>query len=56
VSTPLRWDEVTDELDPSRFTIRTVPERLSSVGDLARGVLEDAPDIAAAIAKLEKVL
>jgi bifunctional non-homologous end joining protein LigD len=56
VSTPLRWDEVTDELDPSRFTFRTVPERLSSVGDLARGVLEDAPDIAAAIAKLEKVL
>ena len=27
VSTPLDWDEVAD-VDPSRFTVRTVPERL----------------------------
>jgi bifunctional non-homologous end joining protein LigD len=56
VSTPLRWDEVTAELDPSRFTIRTVPERIAAVGDLARGVLEDAPDIRAAIGKLEGLM
>ena len=53
VSAPLRWDELTPSLDPSQFTIRTVPERIAKVGDLARGVLEDTPDIRAAIGKLE---
>ena len=28
VATPLSWREVTDGLDPARFTIRTVPARL----------------------------
>ena len=28
VATPLSWREVTDQLDPARFTIRTVPARL----------------------------
>jgi bifunctional non-homologous end joining protein LigD len=28
VATPVTWDEVGTELDPARFTIRTVPERL----------------------------
>jgi bifunctional non-homologous end joining protein LigD len=34
VSTPLSWDEVTNHLDPARFTIRTVPKRIASHGDL----------------------
>lgn len=34
VSTPLRWSELTDDLDPEEFTIETVPARLASVGDL----------------------
>ena len=34
VSTPLDWDEVAD-VDPSAFTLRTVPDRLRDVGDPA---------------------
>ena len=29
VATPLAWDEVTEELDPAIFTLRTIPERLA---------------------------
>jgi bifunctional non-homologous end joining protein LigD len=29
VSTPLRWAELTADLDPTRFTLKTVPARLS---------------------------
>jgi hypothetical protein len=32
VSTPLRWDEIPD-CDPADFTVLTVPQRLSSLGD-----------------------
>jgi bifunctional non-homologous end joining protein LigD len=34
VSTPLSWDELTDELDLHAFTIRTLPARLAERGDL----------------------
>ncbi|MHB1224321.1 MAG: DNA polymerase domain-containing protein [Gemmatimonadaceae bacterium] len=34
VSTPLRWDELTDDLDPGAFNIATVPRRIDRVGDL----------------------
>jgi DNA ligase D len=33
VSTPLEWAEVDDGLDPSAFTLRTVPERVARRGD-----------------------
>ncbi|MFE1645785.1 non-homologous end-joining DNA ligase [Microbacterium sp. P01] len=32
VSTPIGWDELAD-VDPTTFTIRSVPERLATVGD-----------------------
>ncbi len=32
VSTPVLWDEL-DGLDPTRFTVRTIPGRLQEVGD-----------------------
>jgi bifunctional non-homologous end joining protein LigD len=39
VSTPLRWDEVHDGLDPSSFTMEVVLERVRGHGDLFAGVL-----------------
>ena len=39
VSTPLRWDEVDDKLDPSAFTMDVVLERVRELGDLFEGVL-----------------
>src|SRR5215217_6913729 len=37
VSTPLTWDEVSD-VDPAAFTIASVPERLSAIGDPSEGI------------------
>jgi bifunctional non-homologous end joining protein LigD len=59
VSTPLEWAEVNDELDPSKLDIRTLPERIARIGmdnDPMRGVLEDAPDVGAAVQRLEAIV
>lgn len=32
VSTPIHWDEL-DEVDPRRFTVRSIPARLAEIGD-----------------------
>src|SRR5215208_988423 len=34
VSTPLRWEEVTEDLDPMAFTMETVRRRIEEHGDL----------------------
>jgi bifunctional non-homologous end joining protein LigD len=39
VSTPIRWEDVTEALDPTRFTIRTVLARIEKYGDLYAGAL-----------------
>lgn len=56
VSCPLRWEEVTDRLDPSRFTIKTVPKRFERVDDPVTPILTESIDMAAAIVRLEKRL
>jgi bifunctional non-homologous end joining protein LigD len=35
----LKWSEVRKGLDPSKFTIKTMPRRIDKVGDLWQGVL-----------------
>ena len=42
VSTPLDWKELTPKLDPSVFTLKTVPTRLAKRGDLWKGLFENA--------------
>jgi bifunctional non-homologous end joining protein LigD len=39
VSTPLRWDEVNEKLDPAAFTMDVVLERIRKYSDLFAGVL-----------------
>ena len=52
VSTPLRWDEVNDELDPASFTMEAVLERVEKHGDLFKGVLENKQSLSAALKAL----
>ncbi len=50
VSTPLRWSEANSRLDPSRFTIKTVPGRLKKMKeDPIASVLEDTPNLSRAL-------
>ena len=39
VSTPLRWDEVNERLDPARFTMAAVLDRIHAHGDVYAGLL-----------------
>ncbi|HEU4886402.1 MAG TPA: DNA ligase D [Thermoanaerobaculia bacterium] len=41
VSAPLQWSEITKKLDPLKFNIRTMPDRLAKVGDLFAAVFEN---------------
>ncbi len=53
VSTPLLWDEVVEELDPDRFTIQSVPERLSEMAlDPMSAVITEVPNLLEALASL----
>ncbi len=56
VSTPLRWEEVDGGLDPLRFTIETMPERLRLVGDLWKDVLGPGIDMERCLTRLEGIL
>lgn len=56
VSTPLSWDELHVSLDPTRFTMLTVPARIAELGDPMAGMLAAAPDVARAVLRLERKL
>lgn len=52
VSTPLLWEEVNDNLDPSEFNIKTVPKRLKMKGDIFKDILGAGIDLKKVIRKL----
>ena len=52
VSTPLRWDELEPSLDPSRFTMDTVLDRVATHGDLYAGVLDGGQSLTQALRAL----
>jgi bifunctional non-homologous end joining protein LigD len=48
VSTPIHWEELTARLKPERFTIKTVPKRLST---LAKDPWKDFFDVQQSVSK-----
>jgi len=52
VSTPIAWDEVRDGLSPRDFTIRTVPHRLRTQGDVLAPLLRERPNLASVLERL----
>jgi bifunctional non-homologous end joining protein LigD len=52
VSTPLRWEEVNDKLDPANFTISNIFNRLDKVGDLWAPIYKEKVDIKKVLAAL----
>lgn len=48
VSTPITWEEVGD-VDPRDFTLRTVPARVTAMGDIHAGIDEIAHDLTPAL-------
>jgi bifunctional non-homologous end joining protein LigD len=52
VSTPLRWDEVKEGLDPAAFTMDVVLDRVQRHGDLFAGVLTTRQRLGKALAAL----
>src|SRR5581483_5832903 len=52
VSTPLRWDEVNDKLNPSVYTMPVVLERVRAHGDLYADVLTTRQSLGKALKRL----
>jgi bifunctional non-homologous end joining protein LigD len=52
VSTPLRWEEVDEQLDAGAFTMEAVRRRVAEHGDLYEGVLNTKQSLSAALRRL----
>ena len=53
VSTPVHWDEVGPELDPSAFTMSAVVERISRLGDLHAPLRTTRQSLSKALKRLD---
>ena len=57
VSAPLKWTELKDNLEPSRWNIKTMPSRMARLKtDPFLGAVEDQQRIEDAVPKVEKLL
>ena len=56
VSTPLRWSELTTRLDPKKFTLKTIFQRLKKYGDIWQGMLRQKNDVKKSIRCLERTV
>jgi bifunctional non-homologous end joining protein LigD len=54
VSTPLRWDEVDDKLNPSIYTMPVVLERVQALGDVYADLLTTRQSLTKALKTLEQ--
>ena len=52
VSTPLRWDEVNESLDPAAFTMDVVLDRIREHGDVYEGVLKTKQSLGDALKRV----
>jgi bifunctional non-homologous end joining protein LigD len=52
VSTPLRWEEVNETLDPTDFTMAAVLGRIQRDGDLFAPVLNGGQSLGAALKRI----
>jgi DNA primase len=52
VSTPLRWDELTEDVVPSDFTIAVALERIERHGDLFEPTLRGGQSLGVALKQL----
>jgi bifunctional non-homologous end joining protein LigD len=54
VSTPLRWDEVNEKLEPRDFTMEVIRSRIEEHGDLFEPVLHGRQSLSAALREVRK--
>ena len=54
VSTPLAWNELTEDVDPREFTMEVVLDRVGRTGDLFEPVLHGRQSLSRALASLEQ--
>ena len=53
VSTPLRWEELTPQLNPGKFTMDAVLRRVEKEGDLFEPVLQGGQSLGPALRRLD---
>ncbi|MEO0813013.1 MAG: non-homologous end-joining DNA ligase, partial [Myxococcota bacterium] len=56
VSMPIRWSQVTKRLEPRRYSIKDATRFLNKHGDAMRDVLNERPDVLAALERLHDLL